>query len=133
MRKTYLLFTFLLFFTPAATSTLTATASETILVAQNYNSYRANWEKAIRRGVISRPSKVNTPEASYRLFFTALRRGDDYNAARRLAQYLVIYAERYGADAALEEESRIDGMMYDRFGTDIRGRYPLFNRIFPSS
>jgi len=139
MYKTSILFALLLSFTPGATSTLTTVAapispaSETMIVAGNYNSYRNNWEKAIRSGVISRPSKVATPEASYRLFFIALRKGDDYNATRRLAQYLVIYAERYGVDAALEEESRIDGMMYDRFGVDIRGKYPLFDRIFPSS
>ncbi len=67
------------------------------------NSYRNNWERAINRGIINRPSRVPNSETALRLFFEAARDGDKYNATRRLGQYLVIYSEQYGVYAALEE------------------------------
>ena len=127
--------TLLLSFAPVATS-ITAVAapqpnSKSVLVAGNYNSYRANWERSIRNGIIARPSKVSAPEISLQMFFAALRDDDYYNATRRLGQYLVIYSERYGFNAAIKEERRIDRILLRSTGKDIREVFPLFDQIFP--
>jgi len=133
-------FTLLLSFAPVATSTLTAVAtpipasnSQSVLVAESYNSYRTHWERAISKGVIARPSKVSDPETSLQMFFEAMRNNDNYNATRRLGQYLVVYSEKYGVNATLQEEARIDSVLRRQCGSNIRGRYPLFNTIFPDA
>ncbi|MBW4510092.1 MAG: hypothetical protein KME64_26785 [Scytonematopsis contorta HA4267-MV1] len=100
---------------------------------QGRNSYRNNWERAIRRGIIDRPSRVRNSNEAWQLFLEAARNGDRYNATRRLGQYLVIYSEIYGVYAALEEEQRINRVLLRRTDRDIRQLYPLFNRIFPIS
>jgi hypothetical protein len=131
-------FALLVSFAPLATSNLSAAAtpipssnSKSILLAGSNNSYRTNWERSIRNGVINRPSKVTNAETAMRMFWSAVSNNDDYNATRRLGQYMVIYSEKYGVDAALQEEARIDNMLRQRTGNKIRGRYPLFNSIFP--
>lgn len=130
--------TFLLSLAPVVTLNLNAVAtpislssSKPLLVAGNYNSYRANWERAIHYGVIARPSKVADPNISLQMFFAAARDRDSYNATRRLGQYLVIYSERYGFNAAIQEERRIDRILLSSTGKDIRDVFPLFNQIFP--
>ncbi|MBR8834663.1 MAG: hypothetical protein DSM106950_11645 [Stigonema ocellatum SAG 48.90 = DSM 106950] len=128
--------TLLLSFAPVVAGTAVAiptsvSDSKPVLIAESYNSYRTHWEQAIAKGLIARPSKVPDPETSLQMFFEARRNNDDYNAARRLSQYLVIYSEKYGVDAALQEEVRIDRMLRQKSGANIRGSYPLFNKIFP--
>lgn len=133
-------FTLLLSFAPVATFALTAVAtpipasnSKSVLIAESYNSYRTHWERAISKGVISRPSKVADTDTSLQMFFEAMKNNDNYNATRRLGQYLVIYSEKYGVDAALQEEAKIDRMLRRQCGSNIRGCYPLFNAIFPDA
>jgi hypothetical protein len=109
----------------------TSTSEHLLLANIGRNSYRYNWEVAIREGIIKRPSRVPDSETAWRLFLEAYRKGDKYNATRRLAQYLVIYSEEYGVYAALEEERRINRELLRRTGKNIRRLYPLFNQIFP--
>ena len=49
-----------------------------------------------------------------------------------MGQYIVIYSEKYGVDAALQEEARINATLHRKTGSDIRERYPLFESIFPA-
>jgi hypothetical protein len=99
----------------------------------NATSYRANYEKAIARGIITRPSTVDDEDEAIELARQAIRSGDRDEAAIRFAQALVIVSEKgkNGPFMALAFERRLDAEMLEQRRQTLRGFLPLFGRIFP--
>ncbi len=95
--------------------------------------YRNNYEKAIARGIIAKPSTVEDENQAVQLARQALKWGDRDQAAVRFAQALVIISEknRDGTLKALAFEKRLDAEMLEQQHQTLRGFLPLFGRIFP--
>lgn len=93
--------------------------------------YRANYERAIANRTIARPSLVPDEKQAISLADRAMAKGDRNEAARRLAQALVIISETQGANKALALESALDSDMKQKHGQSLRAFLPLFGQIFP--
>ncbi len=93
--------------------------------------YRANYEKAIANRTIARPSLVPNENQAISLADRAMAKGDRNEAARRLAQALVIISEEQGTDKAFALERALDSDMKQKRGQSLRAFLPLFGRIFP--
>ncbi|MFB2923476.1 hypothetical protein [Aerosakkonema funiforme] len=98
--------------------------------------YRANYEKAIADRIIARPSLVLDENQAFALADRAMAKGDRNEAARRLAQALVIISESkkpgQGIAGALAIERSLDTDMKKARGQSLREFLPLFDRIFPA-
>ncbi|MFB2971441.1 hypothetical protein ACE1CD_20945 [Aerosakkonema sp. BLCC-F183] len=98
--------------------------------------YRANYEKAIADRIIARPSLVLDENQAFALADRAMAKGDRNEAARRLAQALVIISESkkpgQGIAGALAIERSLDTDMKNARGQSLREFLPLFDRIFPA-
>ena len=96
-------------------------------------SYRKNYESAIARGIINRPSTVEDENQAIKLERQALKQGDRDEAAIRFAQALVIISEKDkdGTLKALAFEKRLDADILEQQRQTLRGFLPLFKRIFP--
>ena len=99
--------------------------------AKTCTPYRANFERAIATRVISRPSLVPDEARAIALADQAMSRGDRNEAARRLAQALVIISERKGVPNAYALERALDSDLKNKRGQSLREFLPLFERIFP--
>ncbi len=95
--------------------------------------YRANFERAIANGTISRPSRVPGVEQAIALADRAMTRGDRTTAALRLAQALVILSEEQGTESAIAYERTLEADMKAKKGQSLRTALPLFGRIFPQN
>lgn len=95
--------------------------------------YRANYERAIANRIISRPSLVADENLAISLADRAISRGDRNEAARRLAQALVIISEKQGNAQALSVESALNADVKKKKGQTLRAFLPLFDRIFPTN
>lgn len=93
--------------------------------------YRANFERAIANRIIRRPSLVPNVNDAITLADRAMIRGDRNEAARRLAQALVILSEEQGTDSAIAFERTLEADMKAKKGQPLRTVLPLFGRIFP--
>jgi hypothetical protein len=100
---------------------------------QTCTPYRANYERAIARGIIRRPSGVEDVETAISLADRAMSRGDRNEAAVRLAQALVILSEKQGNSSAVAFERTLDADTKAKRGQTIRAFLPLFGRIFPTN
>ncbi|MCL1475797.1 hypothetical protein [Argonema antarcticum] len=127
----------------AAISTEAATATPTVEVAAtkqlrrdsqsiSENYYRNNYERAISRRIISRPGRVRDAQHAIDLAEQALRRGNRNEAARRIAQALVMVEDMDGTREALDLERSLDDDQVENTGQRLRDRLPLLARIFPS-
>ena len=100
-------------------------------------AYRANYERAIATRVITRPSLVADENLAIALADRAMAKGDRNEAARRLAQALVIVSESkkpgQGIAGALAIERSLDADMKNKRGQSLRVFLPLFDRIFPQN
>lgn len=94
------------------------------------NYYRDNYERAINRGIIRRPSRVNNENRALELAYNALERGRRDEAARRFAQALVTIEKKDGTRAAAFFEQRLNRVLRAEWGQTLNNM-PLFNRIFP--
>lgn len=107
-----------------------------ICTASTCTPYRANYEKAIADRIIARPSLVLDENQAFALADRAMARGDRNEAARRLAQALVIISESkktgQGIAGALAIERSLDTDMKNARGQSLREFLPLFDRIFPA-
>lgn len=101
--------------------------------SNNSTSYRKNYESAIARGLINRPSVVEDENQAINLANQALDRGDRYNAAVRFAQALVIISEKDGVTEALAFERRLNNRFQAERGQTLRKYLPMFARVFPES
>lgn len=110
----------------------TATKQVRRCTPQTCTPYRANYERAIARGIISRPSGVEDVETAISLADRAMAKGDRNEAARRIAQALVILSETQGNQSALAFERTIDADVKAKKGQPLRTFLPLFGRIFPN-
>jgi hypothetical protein len=95
--------------------------------------YRANFERAIANGTIRRPERVPGVEQAIALADRAMTRGDRNEAARRLAQALVILSEEQGTESAIAYERTLEADMKAKKGQPLRTALPLFGRIFPQN
>lgn len=93
--------------------------------------YRANFERAIANGTIGRPERVPGVESAIAQADRAMTRGDRDEAARRLAQALVILSEEQGTESAIAYERTLEADMKAKKGQPLRTALPLFGRIFP--
>jgi hypothetical protein len=93
--------------------------------------YRDNYESAIARGIIRRPSSVADVNEAITLADRAMFRGDRTEAAKRLAQALVILSESQGVDSAIAFERTLEADMKSKRRQSLRTALPLFGRIFP--
>ncbi|MEW6497861.1 MAG: hypothetical protein AB1589_35980 [Cyanobacteriota bacterium] len=120
-------------------TTRTATATPTNPGAQAIRSctpqtctpYRANYEKAIARGIIRRPSLVSDHYQAIQLGDQALQQSKPQEAASRYAQALVIISETQGNAKALAFERRLEAEFLEGQGKTLRQVMPLFGKIFP--
>ncbi|HAJ61606.1 MAG TPA: hypothetical protein DCP31_22075 [Cyanobacteria bacterium UBA8543] len=96
-------------------------------------SYRINYERAIAKGVIERPSWVADEEQAIQLGYQAIEKGDRYEAAIRFAQALVLISENYDLKTALEFEQNLDTTLQQEKGQTLREFLPTFERIFSLS
>lgn len=96
-------------------------------------SYRKNYESAIARGIISRPSGVEDENRAIDLAYRALDQSDRDEAAIRLAQALVIVAEKDGVAEAIAFERRLNARFQEERGQPLRKYLPMFARIFPEN
>ncbi|MCL1467224.1 hypothetical protein [Argonema galeatum] len=124
-------------FPPAATATpiveVAATKQlrrDSRRISEDY--YINNYERAISRGIIRRPGGVRDAYQALDLAEQALRRGDRNEAARRIAQALVIFEDMNGTGEAVSIERRLDADQVENTGQRLRDRLPLLARIFPS-
>ncbi|HAX76478.1 MAG TPA: hypothetical protein DCY88_11725 [Cyanobacteria bacterium UBA11372] len=95
--------------------------------------YRANFERAIANGIISRPGRVPGVEQAIALADRAMTGGDRQTAALRLAQALVILSEEQGTESAIAYERTLEADMKAKKGQSLRTALPLFGRIFPQN
>jgi len=95
--------------------------------------YRANYEKAIAEGIIRRPGTVADESEAIKLADEAVAKGNKNEAARRLAQALVIMSEKtpQGNANATALERSLDADVKAKHGQSLRAYLPLFGRIFP--
>jgi NaMN:DMB phosphoribosyltransferase len=95
--------------------------------------YRANYERAIAKGIIRRPSGVPDESTAIKLADEAIAKGNKNEAAVRLAQALVIISERtpQGTANATALERSLDADVRARHKQSLRAYLPLFGRIFP--
>lgn len=94
--------------------------------------YINNYERAISRGIIRRPGGVRDADQALDLAEQALRRGDRNEAARRIAQALVMVEDMDGTREALDLERSLDADQVENTGQRLRDGLPLLARIFPS-
>ncbi|MBE9228228.1 hypothetical protein IQ264_22650 [Phormidium sp. LEGE 05292] len=101
---------------------------------QTCTPYRLNYERAIARGIISRPSAVPDESAAIKLADEAIAKGNKNEAAIRLAQALVIMSEKtpQGTANAIALERSLDADVRARHKQSLRAYLPLFGRIFPT-
>jgi hypothetical protein len=93
--------------------------------------YRANYERAITRNIIRRPSLVNDQYQAIQLADQALEKGKLNEAASRYAQALVIISETQGNAKALAFERRLDAEFLEGRGKTLRQVIPIFGKVFP--
>ena len=93
--------------------------------------YRANYERAIAKGIIRRPSLVAGHEQALKLGDQAISQGKFDEAARRYAQALVIISEDQGSTKALAFERSLDAQVLETKGKTLRQFLPLLERILP--
>lgn len=102
---------------------------------QTCTPYRANYERAIAKGIISRPSTVPDESTAIQLADAAIAKGDKKEAALRLAQALVIISEKtpppQGTRNAQALERLLDKNVRAKHKKPLRSYLPLFGRIFP--
>lgn len=101
--------------------------------ARTANSYKKNYERAIARGMINRPSRVDDELQAIDLANRALGLGDRYEAALRFAQALVIIEDKDGVKEASDFERRLNKRIQDLQGQTLRKYLPMFARIFPDN
>lgn len=111
----------------------TATKQARSCTPRNCTPYRANFERAIANGIISRPARVPGVEQAIALADRAMTRGDRNEAALRLAQALVILSEEQGTESAIAYERTLEADMKAKKGQSLRTALPLFGRIFPQN
>ena len=95
--------------------------------------YRANYERAITRSIIRRPSLVTDQYQAIQLADQALQQGNLNEAACRYAQALVIISETQGNAKALAFERRLDAEFLEGRGKTLRQVMPTFGRVFPAN
>jgi hypothetical protein len=119
--------------TNAATAAPTNPGAQAIrrCTSQTCTPYRANFEKAIAKGIIRRPSLVNDQYQAIELGDRAIQRGNLSEAACRYAQALVIISETQGNAKALAFERRLDAEFLEGRGKTLRQVMPAFGRVFP--
>ncbi|MCL1467225.1 hypothetical protein [Argonema galeatum] len=121
----------------AAPTVNAATNRPRSCTASTCTAYRANYERAIATRIISRPSLVADENLAIALADRAMAKGDRNEAARRLAQALVIVSESkkpgQGIAGALAIERSLDADMKKKRGQSLRVFLPLFDRIFPQN
>ncbi|MBZ8179003.1 hypothetical protein [Oscillatoria salina] len=120
----------------AKTTTASPTFSQNSLIISDCSrsgctSYRANYEDAIAQGIIERPSLVADENEAVNLARQALDRDNKEEAARRLAQALVIISEAESQEQALAAERALDAELLEERGQTLRETLPLFGEIFP--
>ena len=124
-------------FTPTATAKAAAvfTKQARRCTPKTCTPYRANYERAIANGVIRRPSTVADESQAIKLADEAIAKGNKNEAARRLAQALVIMSEKtpQGTANATALERSLDDDVRARHGKSLRAYLPLFGRIFPAN
>lgn len=101
---------------------------------QTCTPYRVNYERAITRGIIRRPSGVPDESTAIKLADEAIAKGNKNEAALRLAQALVIMSEKtpQGTANAQALERSLDADVKNRHKQSLRAYLPLFGRIFPT-
>lgn len=101
---------------------------------QTCTPYRLNYERAITRGIIRRPSGVADESEAIKLADEAIAKGNKNEAALRLAQALVIMSEKtpQGTANAQALERSLDQDVRARHKQSLRAYLPLFGRIFPT-
>lgn len=101
---------------------------------QTCTPYRLNYERAITRGIIRRPSGVPDESVAIKLADEAVAKGDKNEAAIRLAQALVIMSEKtpQGTTNAQALERSLDQDVRAKHKQSLRAYLPLFGRIFPT-
>ena len=123
-------------FTPPVTAKSTTSVAVKQVrrcTATTCTPYRANFERAIANGIIARPTLVADENLAIALADRAITRGDRNEAARRLAQALVIISEKRGTQNALVIERTLDTDTRTKKGQSLRQFLPLFGRIFPAN
>jgi len=98
-------------------------------ISEDY--YINNYERAISRGIIRRPGGVRDADQALDLAEQALRRGDRNEAARRIAQALVMFEDMNGTREAISIERSLDADQVENTGQRLRDRLTLLARIFP--
>ncbi|OKH37111.1 hypothetical protein NIES2119_14935 [[Phormidium ambiguum] IAM M-71] len=100
---------------------------------QTCTPYRLNYERAITRGIIRRPSGVPDESVAIKLADEAIAKGNKNEAAIRLAQALVIMSEKtpQGTTNAQALERSLDTDVRAKHKQSLRAYLPLFGRIFP--
>ena len=99
----------------------------------NYNTlYKNGYEQAIARGIIRRPSRVSDINEALNLAYNAIDRGNRSEAARRIAQALVMIEQRNGTKAALNFDRELNEKIEEDFGIGLRDYLPLLEIILPS-
>lgn len=101
---------------------------------QTCTPYRLNYERAIAKGIIRRPSGVPDESTAIKLADEAIAKGNKNEAAIRLAQALVIMSEKtpQGTANAQALERSLDQDVRARHKESLRAYLPLFGRIFPT-
>ena len=96
--------------------------------------YRLNYERAIAKGIIRRPSGVPDESVAIKLADEAIAKGNKNEAALRLAQALVIMSEKtpQGTANAQALERSLDEDVRAKHKQSLRAYLPLFGRIFPA-
>lgn len=92
--------------------------------------YRDNYQRAINRGTIRRPSSVQESEA-IQLAYEAITQGRRDEATSRVAQVLATLEQNNGNNAAANFEQRLNDFVEQQKGRSLREYLPVLNRIFP--
>lgn len=118
----------------AQTNTENFTKQAKPCTPQTCTPYRLNYERAIARGIIRRPSGVPDESVAIKLADEAIAKGNKNEAALRLAQALVIISEKtpQGNANAIALERSLDQDVRARHKQSLRAYLPLFGRIFPT-
>lgn len=102
-------------------------------VQPRYNIlYKNGYERAIARGIIRRPSRVSSIDRAIDLAYTAMERENHSEAARRIAQALVMIEERHGTRAAVNFDRQLNDEITENYGIGLREYLPLLEIILPS-
>jgi len=119
--------------TTAQTNTESFTKQAKPCTPQTCTPYRLNYERAITRGIIRRPSGVPDESVAIKLADEAIAKGNKNEAAIRLAQALVIMSEKtpQGTTNAQALERSLDTDVRAKHKQSLRAYLPLFGRIFP--